>query len=1556
MAKDLGTLLINVEANTTQLVQGFNKAEATVNKATKSMGTAVKSLAAAYLSLSTIDLARSYARQVDELTTVNNRLKLVTKSTDEFKSAQLALYKIAQDTRTVFAGTIDIFTRIARGTQNLNLSQKELLDLTTSINQAMRVGGGTAESQQAALIQLGQAFSSSFKAVGQELGSLREQAPRLYEAIVNGVLATNKEFKALVDNGQEATGVFRKWAEEGKLSNKIIIDGLKSQGIVIGSEFKQMTMTIDEAMTTAKTSTQNFIYEFDKITGISQSVSTSIKDISSSIDNLSPEEIANLTEYIKNAAIAVGGGLIALKALNAGYSTYKAVVEDINKTNQLNIDIENSKARAYSDGMKAVYARKIADEALNTGMLNGIELSKKKVTQLQKEAVSLENAAKKSQAYSYSLEGTAKSFNIASIGASAFRTALTTIPFMAISIGISAIATSILQTSKNAEILNETLKATDEQLSKLTKNQLNYRQSLLETELATLRLEVANAKADTANKGIFETDEEHKKDLAYKDEAIAKFEETRKTLVKIKELQKDINKPTVTTKTDSNVSNIATPRNDIEVLKLIGSQREKQLQQLEETIKKAKELGATEKEINSFREAELKRINELELKSQKDNKKTQDEKQQDLINYYEKTKQYSLQWSETEKKIREDNKTLTKQQLDELLLIEKENFDKKTELYIENQKKLEKQNDLIAQATQLIADPIDLINQKYMEMYEAIKDNPLFDDAKMQEFYKKWQDEIDKTKEKLDFSTTIELDTIGDDKSIQRIEKSFQDLNKATKKYEDNRKKIAKGSAEEAENEEMFRKDQMNGYINMAGALGSMFEQGSKEAATFQAAQLSLALVEGTRAILTSGTGDPYTAIPRMAAMAIMVKSLLGNIGVALGMNSTSTTSDAFSSQSANVGAGTVLGDTKKSSESILNAMKTLEDFAQPQYQTLQSMNDYLKQIASNIGGVTSLLIQQGGFAFGAGFQRFDTGFKNSINLNDITLGLMNPINAILSKIPIIGQVNGLLGGIVNSVLGGVFGKTKTYQDLTDSGIYFANQLLTQAINDFNGAAYQTITTTVTKKSWFKSSTQTYVDSYFQALDDETERQFSLVLNNLYNTVLIAGQALDSTQAEIQNRLSGFVVSIGKVSLLGKTGDQIQETLTSIFGSIGDNIALTAFPALVPFQQVGEGLFETLSRVATGMEEASFYIDRLGTDTVKYTDIINKQGVVGFEALAQSLIKADEATYGLNNGVVQMIDNLDATAEELYNAYLSFGNIRDILEVTNQSASNLSSSMVLGAGSISALESGTKSYMENFLSDSERLNIELDRLSEQFEIAGYEMPKTRQGFIDLVKSIDTSTEEGQKAYGRLISLSDSYNETISEIEDNLSALITTFSNLGDSVSRTIATLAGANSDAQTATNQIKSFWEKRKEIDSLLALNGNLTQEQQSKLSTLVGEVNSLATNIQGQSSVSSNITNELISNLTGLKDNLDLQNQILSVNIVGIASNVALVENIAGITANVPTLSNTMSNYVTSDNLSTEIKDILTTIKDNLSTYPKRTFDILDSVVNGVQRVKVQS
>lgn len=902
-------------------------------------------------------------------------------------------------------------------------------------------------------------------------------------------------------------------------------------------------------------------------------------------------------------------------------------------------------------------------------------------------------------------------------------------------------------------------------------------------------------------------------------------------------------------------------RDDTAVIKIMGTEYQKLNLDIEDNIKKLKQAGATQAEIDKYRADSIKEFNEKQNKANKEsiksaedlNKALLDIKQigmseydKSLLSITEKTQEWQkagvsnneILFAQSKLLDELNQKTqaaLVKEDLsyyERLIQLKSDSLEKDIELasisYTQKTLDIQDMNRPVEEKEKLIS----LESELYSKTLERLS---LENQAnKLDEVSNSYQDMLDSQISLIDATNDWNSNLTGTAASLADIASATGNLSKLNlvnlkaedklrTEYEKNKLKFYGQEEKQKELDLKYAKDKaalddknisatLIGYSNIAGAISGMFEQGSKEAATFQIAQSTLALVEGTRAILTAGTGDPYTAIPRMIAMAAMVSSLLSNIGVAFGMNSTSTYSDSFSSMEANTGTGTVFGDVSAQSESITNSLDILEDFAQPQYQTLLSMNNYLETIANNIGGVTSLLIQQGGFAFGDGYVGFDTGFKNNIGLNDITLGLMNPINSIISKIPILGQINGLFGSVVNSVLGGVFGKTKTYQDLTDSGIYFANQLLTNAINDFNGSAYQTITTTVTKKSWFKKSTSTYVNSYFQSLDDETERQFSLVLGNLYNTVLEAGNALDSTEAQTANKLKNFVVSIGKISLKGKTGDQIKETLESIFGSIGDSIAYTAFPALVPFQQIGEGMFETLTRVATGMEEAEFYISRLGNrfDDVIYTAIGNKQGDVGFEALLLSIENVEKATYPLNNNLLDIVENLDITAEELYTVYTSLDELRDRLIFLGVDAQGLSSTMIYGAGTITDLQSGFKAYFENFLSDDEQLAYKTEQLTEKFNDLGLALPSSNLAFKDLLLSIDETTASGQELFGRLIVLSEEFAQVsslrVDALQEELDITNGTISNIKEistSLDNVITSLRSGLDNS--STNMLEKF-------------------------------------------------------------------------------------------------------------------------------------------------------
>ncbi|MFW3357388.1 hypothetical protein [Aliarcobacter butzleri] len=688
------------------------------------------------------------------------------------------------------------------------------------------------------------------------------------------------------------------------------------------------------------------------------------------------------------------------------------------------------------------------------------------------------------------------------------------------------------------------------------------------------------------------------------------------------------------------------------------------------------------------------------------------------------------------------------------------------------------------------------------------------------------------------------------------------------------------------------------GYSNIAGALSSMYDEGSREAAAFQIAQSSLALVEGTRAILTAGTGDPYTAIPRMIAMGAMVSSLLSNIGIAFGMNSDTETHSGIGLVAENTGTGTVLG-SNEASESISNSLNILEDFAQPQFQVLSEMNKNVKTIADNISGVARILVNNSDFALGGGF--IGSSFtKQNVYLSDSLLKATMPIASfvddIISKIPIIGNIAGLssISGLVNKVLGSVFGKTSVKTTLQDAGYVFADTLLTDAIEEgISSKAYQYVKIKKKKKSVFGSSSSTKYKTYYgEGLDEETSNQFSLILGNIYDSVITAGIALDNTKQETEKALENYIVKLGKISLKGKSQGQIQELLTNIFSAQSDNIAKTAFPLLNEFQQVGEGMFETLTRVATGMEEAGFYIKRLGQDfeDLKYTEIINKQGDVGFEALYQSITKFEEATYPVNNNLLLIVENLDATAEELYSIYVNLDELRDRLIYLGHEAQGLSSDMIMGAGSISELTDAFSSYFDNFLSDDEQLTYNTQQLIEQFNSLNIALPTSKDGFRALLDSIDLTTASGQELYGRIIVLNDAFasvaNETAKSIEELNNLSFDSFISSVDKANDTFKSLKDTalsfinsfSSSSDLKTNLI-SYNKKRAEFESYFLSDGTL------KDGTDYDKVKSIYTDLSNVSkTLASNddyLKNSLIDVFSNDINNFDFAQDVMKVKIV---------------------------------------------------------------------------
>lgn len=275
MAEQLASLAIEVKTNqlktATRELDKLQKEGAKAERATDRLTSSTKLLGGAVAALGGSMAIRKYVEYADTMTLIDSKIKLATKSTQEFTKAQESLFNISQATRAEFSSTVDLYERITRSVRDYGIEQNTILDLTETINKSMIISGGTAESMNAAIMQLGQAFSADFQSVGQELASIREQTPRLYQALLEGTGLSSKAFK--------------KAAEEGQLSSKIIINAIKSQANAVNDEFTKMNLTVGQSMTVLDNSLTKAVGTIDKATGISTALSNSLIGLAKFLDD-----------------------------------------------------------------------------------------------------------------------------------------------------------------------------------------------------------------------------------------------------------------------------------------------------------------------------------------------------------------------------------------------------------------------------------------------------------------------------------------------------------------------------------------------------------------------------------------------------------------------------------------------------------------------------------------------------------------------------------------------------------------------------------------------------------------------------------------------------------------------------------------------------------------------------------------------------------------------------------------------------------------------------------------------------------------------------------------------------------------------------------------------------------------------------------------------------------------------------------------------------------------------------------------------------------------------
>ena len=291
---------------------GTKKLSGGVNNLKGAFGSLQGVLAAAGLGIGVAEIIQA----ADAFVLLEARIKIATGEGVNFITGFEGVKQIANETFSSIANTGELFARITQASTTLGLAQGEILSVTKTINEAIKLSGGTAASADAAIIQLVQGLQSGVLR-GEEFNSIMEQSPRLAQAMADGLGVTR--------------GELRKMAGEGKLTSEVVIDSVRSQTKVIEDEFATLPVTFGNSIQLLKNTMFEFVGSLNETVNQSGRMAAAVQYISDSIKNIDPSTIAAVEQVFDGLLSTLGSTFSAIKDIYSAISDMTGALSGSNE-------------------------------------------------------------------------------------------------------------------------------------------------------------------------------------------------------------------------------------------------------------------------------------------------------------------------------------------------------------------------------------------------------------------------------------------------------------------------------------------------------------------------------------------------------------------------------------------------------------------------------------------------------------------------------------------------------------------------------------------------------------------------------------------------------------------------------------------------------------------------------------------------------------------------------------------------------------------------------------------------------------------------------------------------------------------------------------------------------------------------------------------------------------------------------------------------------------------------------------------------------------------------
>lgn len=283
----------------------FSKTRAGVESISKQLAT-IQNFALTAVPLSMLGgLAADAVRAADEMKGVEARLRMASRSWEEYGQTLAGVKRIAFDSGTALAANVALVNRIADPVQRMGGLQSDVLAITTAVNNSLRITNATTSEAASTMLQFSQAMGAGVLR-GEELNSILENAPRLARAIADGLWVTVGQLKTL--------------GEQGALTSQQVFRALQSQQAVLAEEARKLPVTVGQAWTNAVEGIKVYLAELDKTSGTTTALAGALNTVAKNI----PAIADGLSTVATLATVAFGARMVA--SINASIAAQRAKI------------------------------------------------------------------------------------------------------------------------------------------------------------------------------------------------------------------------------------------------------------------------------------------------------------------------------------------------------------------------------------------------------------------------------------------------------------------------------------------------------------------------------------------------------------------------------------------------------------------------------------------------------------------------------------------------------------------------------------------------------------------------------------------------------------------------------------------------------------------------------------------------------------------------------------------------------------------------------------------------------------------------------------------------------------------------------------------------------------------------------------------------------------------------------------------------------------------------------------------------------------------------------